>query len=411
MSHQHTSPRRIANLEIPEREGTGGVTVRQADRLLLGKAPAGSFLDTTHFDTVRFPPPDWALEIFAEAARAGELAYTGYRGHTEVLAAVAASAGTFVGLPLDSDKNVLLTPGTQGGLFSTIGALAQSGDKVVLFDPEYLFDERMLRFLGAEVMHVRLVLDDGEPHPDMQDLERAFAAGARLLIFSNPNNPSGAVFSRAVLGEIGQLADKYDVVVVVDELYARLVYEGEYTHFAALPGMADRTVTLLGPSKTESLSGYRLGVVAAPARIAVDIENVLSITSLRAPAYSQHLLTRWLKSDGPWLASRLEDFRALRSMTLAAFRRLPWLKITEQRGTAYAWPDLAALNLSAREVAEQLMSQAAVLVSPGYQFGPQSSTHLRVCYARDESEWQAALSRIVAVLDGMATSRGLPPAA
>ena len=229
-----------------------------------------------------------------------------------------------------------------------------------------------------------------------------------MLLFSNPNNPTGYIYSRAVLEKIAGLVLRYDVTVVVDSLYSRLVHAPHaYVHFASLPGMQDRVVTLLGPSKTESLSGYRLGVVVGPAPLMARLENVLSITSLRAPAYAQHLLPIWLRDDNEWLRGLLPQFTALREMTIERLRRLPWLHLEPQAGTAYVWPDVSALGMSDAEVAQALMKDAGVLVSPGYQFGTQGDGHFRLCYARDENEWSAALDRIVGVLDALAVGRGL----
>ncbi|RZN35808.1 aspartate aminotransferase [Bradyrhizobium sp. Leo121] len=405
-ARQSASQDRLARLRISGRAGLGGKSVRQADLDLLAKAPAG-FLDTTHFDTVRFPPPPWADETFGRAARDGALAYTGYRGHPDVLKNVADSTGKFIGITLRPGENVILTPGTQGGLFASLSALVQEGDRVALMDPDYLFSERIVRFLGAEPGHVPLHLDAGDPHPDFDVLEAEFAnRGARLFVFSHPNNPSGAVFSEAVIGRIAELAKRYDVTVLVDELYSRLIHEGSFTHLAAQRGMFERTVTLLGQSKTESLSGYRLGVVVAPEKIATRIEDVLSVTALRAPAYAQHLLTCWLRDDHAWLAERMTAFTALRTLTEQKLRQLPWLKWQPQRGTAYAWVDISALELPGPAVAEALLTEAGALVSPGYQFGPASGGHFRVCYARDETEWSSALDRTVRTLDTLKKRRG-----
>jgi aspartate/methionine/tyrosine aminotransferase len=377
------------------------LSVREADRALLAKAPP-NFLDTTHFDTVRFPPPPWAADAMHAASSDGALAYTGYRGHPEVLAAVAENASRFMGIGIDPAKNVILTPGTQGALFCALSSLVGVGDRVAVLDPDYLFAERMLAFLGADVGSVPLQLDDAEPTPDFPALEMEFAKkGARLFVFSHPNNPSGAVFSAHVIRRIAELATRYDVTVVVDELYSRLIHEGPYVHLAAQPGMAERTITLLGPSKTESMSGYRLGVAIVPEQRMPDVENMLSITALRAPAYAQHLLKRWLRDDHDWLAERQLAFTALRALTIDKLTKLNWLKIRQQRGTAYAWCDLGALRAPPQVISEALLVDAGVLVSPGYQFGPSSSDHIRLCYARDENEWSAALDRIVDVLRGV----------
>ena len=408
----HEAPSRLLDMQVQGRVQNGS-SARDADLRLIAKAPDG-FLDTTHFDTVRFPPPDWAHEVFAKAARDGEMAYSGYRGHPHVLRAVAENLASFLDAEIDPDRQLILTPGTQAGLFGALSALTSPGDRVALGCPEYLFSERILRFLGADVAPVPLRTFGNEtPSPDLQALEVEFRdKGVKLFVFSHPNNPTGAVYNRETLNAIASLALRYDVTIVVDELYARLLHDGQpLVHLRNLPGMAERTVTLLGPSKTESLSGYRLGVVVAPETIIKRMENMQSITALRAPAYAQNFLVHWLRDDKEWLAERMPVFTALRSMTQTKMTQLPWLKLSMGEGTAYAWPDISALGMPPEEVSELLLTEAGMLVSPGYQFGPRCEGFFRVCYARDEDIWSAALDRMVTVLDEKARKRGLAPAA
>ena len=402
-------PKRLRELQVPGRLDTGATSARHADRRLISKAPNG-FLDTTHFDTVRFGPPAWAQDVFKAASADGVKAYSPYRGDEEVLEALARNVGKFLGLELDSRRNLIITPGTQAGLFSALGSLVEAGTRVALVNPEYLFSERILRFYGAEIAPIELQLsgEDG-PSPDLDALEREFKDGVRVLVFSHPNNPTGSVYSQKTVAAMARLCVQYGVTVLADELYSRLLHgDTTFNHMASQPGMAERTITLLGPSKTESLSGYRLGVVVAPPEIVDRMENIQSITSLRAPAYSQHLLVKWLSHDHEWLQELLPEFTALRTMTAKHFGRLPWLEWTPGAGTAYAWPDVSALGMSAYEVAEDLLTKAGVLVSPGYQFGPGNEGRFRVCYARDEKIWDAALERMVHVLNSLATARGLP---
>jgi aspartate/methionine/tyrosine aminotransferase len=389
--------RRVHNLELPGRAGIAFASARAADRDILSSAPR-AFLDTTHFDTVRFPPPDWAHKAFAKASADGSLAYTGYRGNRDVLDDVARNVSALLGSTIDPARELILTPGTQAGLFSALASLIDPGDEVLLFDPDYLFSERILRFLGATVYPVPLH-EGAAIEPNLDELEAVLnRTRPGLLVFSHPNNPTGAVYSSETLRRIAELAVKFDFMVLVDELYCRLVYDAPYTHLASLPGMRERTITLLGPSKTESLSGYRLGVVVAPDWVVAGIENIQSITSLRAPAYAQHVLSQWLDADRQWLTHRIEEFRGLRDMTRDMLARIPWIQWAPQAGTAYAWLDVRALNLPDALLARKILEEAAVLVSPGYQFGAQGIGHLRLCYARDEGEWASALERIIAVL-------------
>ena len=410
------SPSRILNLEMPDCGLPGGLSAREADRRLLSLAPEG-FMDTTHFDTIRFPPPPWAKSALLDTLDDGALAYTPYRGNADVLRQVADTTGNFIGIEVDPERNVVLTPGTQGALFCSISSVMGDNGNIALVDPEYLFDQRMVRFLGGSPRYIKLDVSGEKPALDLQALETTFRdENTRAFVFSNPHNPTGAVFPLETLTAIAALAEKYDVTIIVDELYARLIHKPEasveagsaiYHHFAALPGMKERTITLLGPSKTESLSGFRLGVAIVPEALIDRVENVLAVTALRAPAYAQHLLVHWLRDDEDWLQQRLPEFTALRDITLARLRELPWLKVQQQEGTAYAWSDVSALDVPSTVVSEALLTQAGVFISPGYQFGPNSNGHFRICYARDERTWELALSRMLEVLSGLAKQSGI----
>lgn len=409
---QNAEPQHLLGLRMPGRAGPGHSSAREADRALLALAP-DDFLDTTHFDTVRFPPPPWAASTFALAANDGEQAYSPYRGHPGVLASVARNISGLLERTIDPLSELILTPGTQAGLFAAIGAIVGSGTRVALLNPEYLFSERILGLYGAEVASIRIQLDGvGSPRPDLTALAREFDAGTRVLIFSHPNNPTGAVYSKETISEIAGLCKRYDVTVIVDELYSRLLHNAHpFTHLASESGMAERTITLLGPSKTESLSGYRLGVVVAPSQVVDRMEDILSVIALRAPAYAQHVLQPWIRDDSDWLNRRLAEFTALRTLTSASLARLPWLEWIPAEGTAYAWVNVSALQMSAYSVAASLLTEASVLVSPGYQFGLGNEGFFRVCYARDEETWSNALDRMVTTLDSLARSRGLSPRA
>jgi aspartate/methionine/tyrosine aminotransferase len=299
---------------------------------------------------------------------------------------------------VDPERNLVLTTGTQGGLFAVLSALVDAGDRVALTDPEYLFAERILRFLGAEVVRVPLHPAGAGPHVDLQRLEDAAARGIRLFLTSNPNNPTGTVYSGGTIQGIARLAVQYGFFVVVDELYCRLVYdESQFAHLASEAGMGAWSVTLLGGSKTESLTGYRIGAVVASAQIVDAIEQVVAFSALRAPAYSQHVLTGWLHNDEDFVRHRVRELRSLQRRALEGLRAIAGVRVEPGAGTAYLWPDVSALGLTSLDAA-RLIYQAGVVVSPGYQFGPSGKTRFRICYAQDEARLDAALDRIMAAL-------------
>ena len=370
---------------------------RQADLELRLDGASHGLIDTTHFDVTRFPPPDWALPAFVGAAESGAAAYTAYRGGPDVRGRCADAISALLEVDVDPERNLVLTTGTQGGLFAVLSALVDAGDRVALTDPEYLFAERILRFLGAEVVRIPLTAG-GEPGVDLQQLEDAAVRGIRLFLTSNPNNPTGTVYSDDTVKGISRLAAAHDFLVVVDELYCRLVYdETPFTHLAAEPEMDTRTVTLLGGSKTESLTGYRVGAVVADAEIIDAVEQVIAFSALRAPAYSQHVLTGWLHEDDDFVRERVRQLRIMQRHATARLRSVPGISVEPGAGTAYLWPDVSGLGLTSLD-AGRLCYDAGVVVSPGYQFGPSGKTRFRMCFAQDEARLDAALDRITAAL-------------
>jgi aspartate/methionine/tyrosine aminotransferase len=379
------------------------ISGRQADLELRLDGAAHGLIDTTHFDVTRFPPPGYALPAFVSAAGSGASAYTAYRGGSGIRERCAEAISALLSVSIDAERNLILTTGTQGGLFAVLSALVDAGDRVALTDPEYLFAERILRFLGAEVIRIPLHADGSGP--GLRQLEDAAAGGIRLFLTSNPNNPTGTVYSGQTVEGIARLAVEHGFLVVVDQLYCRLVYdETHFTHLASQPGMDTRAVTLLGGSKTESLSGYRIGAVVASPEIIDVVEQVVAFSALRAPAYSQHVLSGWLHDDEDFVRERVRQLRLLQRHATERLRSVPGIGVEPGAGTAYLWPDVSGLGLTSFDAA-RLIYDAGVVVSPGYQFGPSGRTRFRMCFAQDEARLDAALDRITAALAG-ATGNG-----
>jgi aspartate/methionine/tyrosine aminotransferase len=391
----------MRDLGLPERERVLGLSVRAAERELEDAAVPGDLLDLTYANTHRFPPPSWALPDFVAAASGAGMTYTPYRGDSVVRSAVAESVSAFLGVEVDSATELILTPGTQAGLFIGLSSIVGQGDSVALVDPDYMSDERILRFLGATVRQIPLLWADPSRPPslDLKALEGAFSNGAKTLVFSNPNNPTGMVLPPPVIRGIAELIRNHDVTVLVDELYSRLVYDGApFAHLIAETGMKERCITLLGPSKTESMSGFRVGVAVAPAEIIDRMEDLQGVSVLRAPAYAQHVLTRWLSDDLDFVAARVREYQRLRDHTVETLNASGVLQVRPAGGTAYMFPDASAVGCDAQTIAKALKSHAGLLVNPGYQFGPAGEGHFRICFAQDEAVWEPAMERMVATL-------------
>ncbi|MDD5031390.1 MAG: pyridoxal phosphate-dependent aminotransferase, partial [Rhodoferax sp.] len=309
-----------------------------------GPALAGKPVDFSHGDVDAFTPTPGAFEAFAAGVQAGAAqAYTEYRGKQSMRDTLAARLAAFTGAAVSAEHGLIITPGSQGALFLAMAACAGAGDKVAIVQPDYFANRKLVQFLDAQVMPVRLNYLESESHAglNLAQLEAAFKAGARLFVFSNPNNPTGVVYSTQEISAIARLARAYGATVIVDQLYSRLLYADQaYWHLRADPNAPDNLITVLGPSKTESLSGYRLGVAFGTAALIDRMEKLQAIVSLRAPGYCQAVLQTWFAEPDGWLQERIALHQHIRDALLAEFRAVAGVQVRTPQAGSYLFVQL-----------------------------------------------------------------------
>jgi aspartate/methionine/tyrosine aminotransferase len=187
--------------------------------------------------------------------------------------------------------------------------------------------------------------------------------------------------------------------VIVDQLYSRLLYEGAtYAHLSANPA-AGNVVTIMGPSKTESLSGYRLGVAFGPAEIIARMEKLQAIVSLRAAGYCQAVLRTWFDEPEGWMADRIRRHQAIRDDLVARFRRIPGCSLRTPQAGSYLFPGLPAMDISPAEFVKALRLQANVIVTPGAEFSPHAAASVRLNFSQDHAAAVGAVERIAALVE------------
>lgn len=390
-------------------EHAPGQEVRQGDRAtggpLKGEALPGTPVDFSHGDVNddAFPPAPGALDAFiAGEQRGGSQAYTEYRGALRLREQVARKLSEFTGRPIAPDQELIITPGTQGALFLALGATVNAGDRVAIVRPDYFANRKLVAFLGADVVPVRM---DYFGHSDragldLAQLEAAFQSGVRTFLFSNPSNPTGVLYSPAEIASIASLAERYGATVIADQLYARLIYDGRrFTHLCASTIAPERVLTIMGPSKTESLSGYRLGVAFGSAALVERAEKLQAIVSLRAPGYSQAVLDTWFAEPEGWLAERTKQHQAIRDDLVAEFRKVPGLTVRATEGGSYVFPRLPALSLPLHDFVHALRVQANVIVTPGTEFSPDATDSIRLNFSQNHQAAVAAVRRIAQMIE------------
>jgi len=367
-----------------------------------GEKFVGVPVDFSHGDVDAFSPTPGAYEAWQDGyQRGGQQAYTEYRGSAEIRDSLAERLATFTGRTIDAASELIITPGTQGALFLALGSTVTAGTKAAVMEPDYFANRKLVKFFGGEMVPIQLHYrqDDPESGPDLLQLESAFQQGVEVFVFSNPNNPTGVVYAPDTINTIAKLAAKHGVTLIVDQLYSRLLYSGEnYTHMRACDDVPENLITIMGPSKTESLSGFRLGVAFGSATLVERMERLQAIVSLRAAGYSQAALETWFNEPDGWLEQRIAAHEQIRDDLLSIFRNAGLPTATPQAGS-YLFPELPKLAYDNNLFVNLLRHQAGVTVTPGTEFDPSAGTSIRLNYSQDHAAAVAAAKRIVEMVE------------
>jgi len=370
---------------------------------LLGEAIPGTAVDFSHGDVNAFEPVPEALETFVHGVKLGaEQAYTEYRGRKIIREDVAEKISKFTGTACSADDQLIITPGTQGALFLAMGSMIGQGDKVAIVEPDYFANRKIAQFFDAEIIPVSLDYFDADEGAglDLAGLEKAFQAGVNVFLFSNPNNPTGVIYSQDEIASIAALAGSYGVSVIADQLYSRQIFDGrDYSHLCAVDTPPENIITIIGPSKTESLSGYRLGIAFGSANIVARMEKLQAIVSLRAAGYCQAVLNLWFNEPEGWMEERITAHQNIRDELLALLHSADGIKARMTEAGSYLFPQLPELKVTIEEFVKILRVQANVIVTPGTEFGPQFTRSFRINFSQDHDAAVAAVRRIIEIVN------------
>lgn len=370
---------------------------------LRGEKLLGPAVDFSHGDVNAHEPTPGSFEVFAGGVKEGAAqAYTPYRGRKSVLEHVAEKLSAFTGAKIDPAEHVILTPGTQGALFLAMGANVVPGDKVAVVEPDYFANRKMVEFFHGELVPIHMDYTNVKTGSgiDLKALEAAFADDVKVFLFSNPNNPVGCVYSYEEILTIAALAKKYNVTLIVDELYSRQVYPGiSYTHLCAQKEIPDNLITIMGPSKTESLSGYRLGAAFGTAEIIERMEKLQAIMALRCSGYNQAVFFTWFNDPEGWLSDRVKQHMEIRDAILETLSGVPGVYAKPTEGGSYLFVTIPELDVSLHQFIRIVRELAGVTVTPGTEFGPQFLHQFRINFSQDKENAVAAMKRLLEVME------------
>jgi aspartate/methionine/tyrosine aminotransferase len=216
-----------------------------------------------------------------------------------------------------------------------------------------------------------------------------------VLVINSPANPTGGVLTRSDIERIAELAIRHDLVVLDDEIYARILYDGaEHVSIASLPGMAERTIILDGFSKTYAMTGWRLGYAIVPPWLEKAYGTLIINTVSGATAFAQAGAVEALRGPQDEPAAMVEEFRARRDLIVDGLNAIPGVRCLRPHGAFYVFPDISATGLTGVEFADRLLNETGVCVLAGTSFGHIGQTHIRISYANSRENLTEALSRL-----------------
>jgi aminotransferase len=339
-----------------------------------------------------FVTPKPILEAGVASLRRGETQYTSNSGILEFRQALSRHLNQLYGVSYDPETELLITVGVSEALYLALTALLDPGDEVIVPQPCFVAYTAEVVFAGGTPVPIGTQVEN-HFQVTAEEIERAIAPKTKALLIGYPNNPTGAVMARENLAQIAQLAEKYDLAVISDEIYDRLVYGFEHVCFPALPNMRERTILLGGFSKDYAMTGWRLGYAAAPPELLAAMRKIHQYTIMSAPTTAQAAGIEALANGDKHVQAMVAEYDRRRKLLVNGLNTLG-LDCFEPKGAFYAFPSVAKSGMDENHFAEALLQEERVAVVPGSAFGESGAGFVRLCYATAYEKIEEALNRM-----------------
>ncbi|HOB99790.1 MAG TPA: aminotransferase class I/II-fold pyridoxal phosphate-dependent enzyme [Verrucomicrobiota bacterium] len=340
-----------------------------------------------------FVTPWHIREAAIYALERGRTTYTSNLGLPRLRDAIAVSLDARFGVRYDPRRQILITVGVSEALDIALRALINPGDEIVYHEPCYVSYSPSIALAYGIPVAVSCRAEDGFA-VKAAAIERALTSRSKVLVLNFPTNPTGGTMTRAELEGIADLARRHNLLVITDEIYSELTFEGEHVSIAALPGMAERTIFLHGFSKAYAMTGFRIGYACGPVELIEAMMKIHQYSMLCASIVSQEAALEAIRFGEADTVEMREQYRVRRNLIVSALNAMG-LTCHLPRGSFYAFPSIRSTGLSSKEFAVRLLDREKVACVPGSAFGPSGEGYLRCCFA-------TALDRIEVAMERMA---------
>lgn len=339
-----------------------------------------------------FVTPWHIREAAIYALEQGRTGYTSNLGLLKLRQAITESIAPRFGVTYDPRRQVLITVGVSEALDIALRALVNPGDEVIYHEPCYVSYSPSIALAYGVPVAVSCRAEDGFA-VTAAAIERAITPRSKVLVLNFPTNPTGGTMERAELVRIAELACRHNLIVITDEIYSELTFEGEHVSIASLPGMIERTIFLHGFSKAYAMTGFRIGYACGPTELIEAMMKVHQYSMLCASIISQEAALEAIQHGTPDTTEMREEYRARRNFIVKALNEMG-LTCHLPRGSFYAFPCIRSTGLSSKEFAVRLLQQEKVACVPGSAFGPCGEGYLRCCFATAFERIEIAAERM-----------------
>jgi aspartate aminotransferase len=339
-----------------------------------------------------FNTPSNIIAAGIRALREGWTHYGPSAGLPELRQAIAEETRQSRGVPVDSNQ-VVVVPGGKPIIFFTILALTDVGDEVIYPNPGFPIYESMIRYVGAHPIPIRLQ-EERDFGLDVDELASLITDRTRLIILNSPQNPTGGVLSRREIEEIAEAIGDRNIMVLSDEIYSRLIFEGQQFSILSVPGFQERTILLDGFSKTYAMTGWRMGYGVMRADLAAHITRLMTNSNSCTASFTQIAGVEALRGDQTSVDAMREEFRRRRDVFVAGLNRIKGFSCRMPKGAFYAFPNITKTGWQSRTLADALLEEAGVACLSGTSFGEFGEGYLRFSVANSLENLEKALKQI-----------------
>lgn len=339
-----------------------------------------------------FVTPWHICEASVFALERGATSYTANLGTLELRREVSGYVRGHYGGDYNPETEILITVGVSEALDLAIRALLNPGDEVLYHEPSYVSYAPVVTFAHGRAVRVTTKRED-EFRLTAEMLEKAISERTRAVILNFPTNPTGAVMRRDDLEKVAEVCRKHDLIVITDEVYSELTYEGKHVSIASLPGMKERAILLSGFSKAWSMTGFRLGYACAPPELTEAMMKIHQYTMMCAPILSQKAGVEALRNGALDTAAMRDEYRLRRNFICKSFNDMG-LPCHVPSGSFYAFPYIGDTGMSSMDFSLKLLDEEQVACVPGTAFGPSGEGFVRCCYAANMADIETAVARM-----------------